>query len=273
VGTPIGNLGDITLRALGVLQQVDLVLAEDTRTSIKLLDRYGISRALESLHQQNEASRVDALIDRIVAGSLAVALVSDAGTPLVSDPGYLLVKACYTAGLPVRFVPGASAVLGALTISGLPSDRFTFEGFLPVKRGARMARLQELKCEPRTLVMFEAPHRIHVTLADMLTVFGAHREIAVARELTKIHETLYRGTLSNVMELIACDPNGARGELVIVVGADLSATQDTELPIKLLTILSPLMTQRDAIEAVGQITGASRNTLYALALDLKKSNT
>lgn len=270
VGTPIGNLGDVTLRALATLQQVDCVLAEDTRTSLRLLDRYAINRPIESLHQHNEAVRVQSLIERIATNALAVALVSDAGTPLVSDPGYLLVKACQAAAIPVRYVPGPSAVLGALTVSGLPCERFVFEGFLPARQGARLARLQELQGEMRTLVVFEAPHRILATLTDMLAVLSATREIAVVRELTKLHETLYRGTLVEVLATMQADPNAVRGEIAIVVGAGTAPESSAELPAKLLSALLPRLSQRDALEVVGEVTGYPRNQLYEMALQLKK---
>lgn len=271
VGTPIGNLGDITLRALAILQQVDIVLAEDTRTSLKLLDRYGISRTLESLHQQNEVVRARAIGERLREKKLAAAIISDAGTPLISDPGYPLVQVCYEAGVPVRYVPGASALLGALTISGMPCERFAFEGFLPARQGARVARLNELRLEARTVVCFEAPHRIRETLADMCAVFGAERPVAVVRELTKLHETVYRGTLGEVADAVGKDANATRGELVIVVAADERQSRDVELPRKLLAALSARLSQRDAVELVSEATGYPRNQLYALALELKKT--
>lgn len=269
VGTPIGNLGDVTLRALATLQQVDLILAEDTRTSLKLLDRYGINRPLESLHQHNEASRAESLAARMATRAMAVALVSDAGTPLVSDPGYLLVSACQAAAIPVRFVPGASAVLGALSVSGLPCERFAFEGFLPPRQAARVARLREIAQESRTLVFFEAPHRILATLADMQMVLGAERAVAVARELTKLHETLYRGTLAEVLTAMQADSNAERGEIAIVLAPAIDRPQSTELPRKLLALLLTRLSQRDAVEIVGEVTGHPRNQLYELALALK----
>lgn len=272
VATPIGNLGDITLRALQILAQADLLLAEDTRTSIKLLDRYGISRPLESLHQQNESARATQIVTRIAAGPCAVALISDAGTPLVSDPGHLVARNCQNAGIPVRYIPGASAVLGALVVSGLPCDRFAFEGFLPTRQAARCTRLNALKGEPRTTVYFEAPHRIRETLADMRRVFGAPRAVCVVRELTKLHETVYRGNFDQVLTAMDGDPHATLGEFAVVVGPDLQVTRDADVPTRLLISLLTRLTRRDAVEVVSEVTGYPRNLLYALALDLKKSN-
>jgi 16S rRNA (cytidine1402-2'-O)-methyltransferase len=272
VATPIGNLGDITLRALRILEQVDVILAEDTRTSIKLLDRYGISKPLEALHQQNETLRAAQVVARINEGPSALALISDAGTPLVSDPGYLLARACHSHKIPVRYVPGASAVLGALVVSGLPCDRFAFEGFLPPRQAARCARLMDLKDEPRTLIYFEAPHRIRETLADMQEVLGAQRAVCVVRELTKLHETTYRGSVAEVLIAVAGDINASRGEIVIVVAPEEHATREAAVPTKLLKSLLTRVSQKDAVEAVNEATGYPRNLLYALALELKKAH-
>ena len=270
VATPIGNLGDITLRALRILEQVDAILAEDTRTSVRLLDRYAINRPLEALHQQNETLRAAQIVERLSEGPEALALISDAGTPLVSDPGYIIARACHSHGIPVRYVPGASAVLGALVVSGLPCDRFTFEGFLPPRQAARCTRLAELKDEPRTLICFEAPHRVRETLADMQDVLGSRREVCVVRELTKLYETTYRGSVAEVLDAVAADENASRGEIVIVVGPDEHATHNAEVPTKLLKSLLTRVSQKDAVEAVTEATGYPRNLLYALALELKK---
>ena len=271
VATPIGNLGDITLRALRILEQVDGILTEDTRTSSKLLDRYGINRPLETLHEQNETLRAAQIVERIKSGPNALALISDAGTPLVSDPGYLLARTCHSHGIPVRYVPGASAVLGALVVSGLPCDRFAFEGFLPPRQAARRARLTELKDEPRTLIYFEAPHRIRETLADMREVLGALREVCIVRELTKLHETIYRGSVAQVSTAVEGDANASRGEIVIVVSADEHAPRAAAVPTKLLRFLLTRLSQKDAVEAVSEATGYPRNLLYAIALTFKKA--
>ena len=268
VATPIGNLADIGNRALAVLKQVDIVLAEDTRRSVRLLEHYAIKRPLESFHDWNESARVEALITRLTIGSLAVALISDAGTPLISDPGFRLVRAAHEANILIRAIPGPSAILAALTSAGLPTDRFLFEGFLPNRKGARRAHLATLRDEVRTMIFFEAPHRVHETLGDLLAEFGPEREICVARELTKHYETLYRGSLTDVNARVVADPNGNRGEFVIVLGG--SATPIAEAStLKLLRILLKRMSQRDAIETATEISGLGRNELYALALTLR----
>lgn len=271
VATPIGNLGDIGLRALQVMAHADRVFAEDTRVSRRLLDRFGISRPLESLHQQNEAARADDLIRWMGAEQRAVALLSDAGTPLVSDPGYMLVQACVASSLPVRSVPGASAVLAALQVSALPADRFGFEGFLPARQGARVARLRALRHFDRTLVLFEAPHRVRETLKDMLDVLGPEREVCVVRELTKLHETHYRGVLGDVAAAIAADANAERGEIAIVVGPAEASEPDARAAVELLRALQRRMSRKDAVEVACEATGRPRNELYALALTLPET--
>jgi 16S rRNA (cytidine1402-2'-O)-methyltransferase len=210
VATPIGNLDDISYRAVAILTAVDIVFAEDTRLSRRLFDHYAITTETRSLHDHNEANIAAALVARIKSEGLACALVSDAGTPLVSDPGYLLVREAITNDIPVHPVPGACAIVAALSTSGLATDRFVFEGFLPPRHGARVKRLQGLADEARTLVLYEAPHRIEATLTDIGEVFCTQRDIAVARELTKLHETQYRGTVSEVAAAMAADPNATR---------------------------------------------------------------
>lgn len=265
VATPIGNLGDISLRALEVLKGADFVYAEDTRNTAHLLATYGISRALDSLHEQNEQSRVAALIERMRAGSAAIALVSDAGTPLISDPGFRLVQAAHLAGIAVHAVPGASAVLAALTTAALTVDRFAFEGFLPTRQAARRARLGEVLEEVRTSVFFEAPHRIQATVLDMVEILGPRRLVCVARELTKQFETIYRGALGEVAARISADANASRGEIVIVIAPGEKPPLSLAA-IKLLSALLPRLTTRDAVEVVADTTGAPRNLLYAYAL-------
>jgi len=272
VGTPIGNLEDVTLRALSVLRQVDVVLAEDTRNSKKLLDRYGLSPPLEAFHQHNEAQRARDVATRLFESRLAAALISDAGTPLISDPGYLLVQACHAQDVPVRYIPGASAILGALTLSGLPCDRFTFEGFLPARHAARIACLEKLDAETRTMVFFEAPHRVRAALADLRDVFGGERRAAVVRELTKLHETVYRGSLEEVLRAVAEDQNASRGEIVLVVGGADAAPRADELPRRILKGLLRHVSRRDAVEIAAEVTGGSRNSLYAMALEMSPSD-
>lgn len=226
VPTPIGNLEDITLRARRVLGEVELVLAEDTRVSGQLLAHLGIDRPLRSFHAHNEHHVLQGVVDRLKAGAV-FALVSDAGTPGISDPGFLLVRACLEAGVPVETLPGPTAFVPALVSSGLPCDRFVFEGFLPVKKGRR-TRLQLLAAEQRTIVLYESPHRIERTLRELAEVMGGERRAAVARELSKLHEEVRRGTLAELAAHFA--GTAARGEIVLcVAGADdRRAPQDSE---------------------------------------------
>lgn len=214
VPTPIGNLEDITLRAIKILKEVDLVLAEDTRTSGKLLKHFEINTPLQSHHMHNEHKQVDGLVNKL-KGESTIALISDAGTPAISDPGFLLTRACVENGIEVECLPGATAFVPALVNSGLPNDRFVFEGFLPIKKG-RQTRLEQLAKEPRTLVFYESPHKLLKTLAQFVEYFGADRPVSVSRELTKLYEETVRGTLSEVLEHFTNHP--PKGEFVIVVG-------------------------------------------------------
>ncbi|MCS6904989.1 MAG: 16S rRNA (cytidine(1402)-2'-O)-methyltransferase [Bacteroidia bacterium] len=214
VATPIGNLEDITLRALRVLKEADLIVAEDTRHASKLLQHYGISKPLLSLHQHNEHWRVPQLIKRIISEDLLVAAVSDAGTPGIADPGFLLVRTAVSQHLTVEVLPGPCAFLPALVGSGLPCERFVFEGFLPPKKG-RVVRLQALSNETRTFVLYEAPHRLIQTLSQLIDYLGGERAAVVARELTKIHESFTRGTLAEIKSYFESHP--PKGECVIVV--------------------------------------------------------
>lgn len=219
VPTPIGNLEDITLRALRVLKEVDLIACEDTRTSGVLLTHFGIETPRTSYHDHNERQKAPQLIARMLGGE-QVALITDAGSPGVSDPGFYLVRECIRHELPVEALPGPTALVPALAASGLPSDRFTFEGFLPVKKG-RQTRLQELSEEPRTMVFYESPHRLVKTLKNLEEVMGPGRPAAVARELTKRFEELRRGTLADLHAYYAAQPK-VRGEIVLVVGGAAS---------------------------------------------------
>ena len=212
VATPIGNLADLSERARQALAEADVIAAEDTRHTGALLKAIGLATPLLSLHEHNESQRVPALLARLAEGE-RVALVSDAGTPLLSDPGYELVRAAIAAGFEVSVVPGPSAITAALAVAGLPTDRFCFEGFLPARERERRAALEALAHERRTLVFFEAPHRIAAALADTAAVLGAEREAVVVRELTKAHETIYRGTLRDLAARAATEANFARGEI------------------------------------------------------------
>lgn len=217
VPTPIGNLEDITLRAIKVLKEVDLILAEDTRTSGKLLKHFDIATPLQSHHMHNEHKQLDAIVQKLKGGA-ALALISDAGTPAISDPGFLLTRACVQNNIEVECLPGATAFVPALVNSGLPNDRFVFEGFLPIKKG-RQTRLQQLAEETRTLVFYESPHKLIKTLTQFVEYFGADRPISVSRELTKMYEETVRGTVAEVLEHFNAKP--PKGEFVIVVGGKI----------------------------------------------------
>jgi 16S rRNA (cytidine1402-2'-O)-methyltransferase len=273
VATPIGNRGDLTDRARETLAGVDLIAAEDTRHTGQLLAQLGIRTPLLALHEHNEAARALELTARLVAGA-RIALVSDAGTPLISDPGYRLVAAAAAAGVTVVPIPGACAAVAALSAAGLPTDRFVFEGFLPPRAAARRAQLAALATEARTLVFYEAPHRVAVTLADLATAFGGERSAVLARELTKLHETVYRGTLADLVERAATDPNVERGEAVLVVaGAAASApaeAADLERLDRLLGGLLAGLPLSQAVDLAVEFSGERRNRVYERALALKR---
>ena len=269
VATPIGNLDDISRRAVTILGEVDAIAAEDTRHSRTLLQHLGIDTPLFALHEHNEHDIAGKVINRLQGGE-SIAVISDAGTPLVSDPGFILVRAAREAGIRVIPVPGASSILAALCCSGLPTDRFVFEGFLPSKPGARQKRLGELAREPRTLVFFEAPHRVLASLADMQASFGESRQATLARELTKTYETFLSGTLADLCKQVAADGNQARGELVVLVaGSDSNDELDAEKERLFYTLLEELPLKKAAALAA-KLTGVSRNTWYQLGLDSKK---
>jgi 16S rRNA (cytidine1402-2'-O)-methyltransferase len=269
VATPIGNLSDISARAREILAAASAVAAEDTRHSGRLLRELGLERPLVSLHEHNERARVGELVARLQRGE-SIALVSDAGTPLVSDPGYLLVSAAVEAGVTVTPVPGPSAVIAALSAAGLPCDRFSFEGFLPARAAARRKRLAELAPEPRTLVLFEAPHRIAECLEDLAAACGSERRACVARELTKRFETFYRGGLGELAARARVDADLARGEAVIVVaGAPPSEPGAAELDETLAVLLRHLPPSA-AAAAAASLTGVRRSDAYARALALTR---
>ena len=265
VATPIGNLGDLGGRGVATLNAVDFILSEDTRHSRKLLDNYGIDTALESLHDHNENRIAHRIVQRLKEKRAACALISDAGTPLISDPGFTLINAMIDAGIPVLAVPGPCAVTAALSVAGLPTDRFAFEGFLPSRATARAQCLEELRYDSRTLVFFEAPHRILATLTSMVAAFGADRDAAVARELTKKFESLYRGQLSSILERVASDPNATRGELVIMVAGCDGKPGEAEAN-RVMNILLKEMDKKTAIRVAMALTGVGRNELYQAAL-------
>ncbi len=270
VATPIGNRRDLSPRALEVLSQVACIAAEDTRHSAPFLRELGVATPFVALHEHNEAARTADLLTELRAGK-DIALISDAGTPLISDPGFRLVSAAHGAGIRVCAVPGPSAVVAALSIAGIATDRFIFEGFLPERAAARRERLQTLVTEARTLVFYEAPHRLAETLADMVSTFGADRQAAIARELTKMHETLYRGTLGALEATARENADLSRGEIVIILaGAEHGEIPAEEQGEALLRILLGELPLKQAVDLAVKATGAPRNALYQKALAIKK---
>lgn len=259
VGTPIGNLGDLSERARETLASADLVAAEDTRRTGRLLAHIGVRARMVSLHEGNEARRVDQILDRLREGA-AVALVSDAGMPAVSDPGFRLLRAAVDAGVEVSVVPGPSAVTAALVVSGLPTDRWVFEGFLPRRAGDRRARLRALALDPRTIVLFESPVRVVTLLRDVLAELG-DRRVALARELTKLHEEVVRGKVSEVLaSVLGSEP---RGEIVVVIeGAAPTAADLDELVDEARRLVADGMRKREAAAAVARRSGGSANAIY-----------
>lgn len=268
VATPIGNLADATERARATLAGVAVIAAEDTRHTGRLLQALGVSRPLLSLHEHNERERVAEILVRLQAGE-DVALVSDAGTPLVSDPGFQLVRAAIAAGIVVSPVPGPCAAVAALSVAGLPIDRFCFEGFLPARRAARQARLGALATEPRTLVFYEATQRLADCLADAQEALGPTRRAVVARELTKLHESVYHGTLAELAERARHDTDMGRGEAVMVVAGATAApaAADAELD-RVLGVLLKSLPPSKAASVAAELTGLGRNHCYARALQL-----
>lgn len=266
VATPIGNLADLSARAREALSRADVIAAEDTRHTRVLLRAIGIAKPLVSLHEHNESQRTPELLARLAAGE-TIALVSDAGTPLLSDPGLELVQRAARAGFEVHAIPGPSAITSALAVAGLPTDRFCFEGFLPSRERERRTALAALAHEPRTLVFFEAPHRILRTLAAMASEFGAERAAAVARELTKAHETIYRGTLQELLARAQAEENFQRGEITIVVHGATAPTGgvDGQLLRRTVELLAPELPPGRVAAIAAQLTGATRAAAYALA--------
>lgn len=262
VATPIGNLADLSPRAQEVLRSVAAICAEDTRRSGQLLSHFGIQQPLVALHEHNEDALAQRLVSRLQAGE-SLALVSDAGTPLVSDPGFRLVRAARAAGIKVSPVPGACAAIAALSVAGLPSDRFTFEGFLPAKASARREQLQRLAGETRTLVFYESSHRIAESLADMRAAFGDDRPAVLARELTKLFETVLDGTLAELQAKVDADDNQRKGEFVVMVqgAADDEAAQLVE-GRRVYALLNAHLPPSAAAKLAAEITGAPRKELY-----------
>ncbi|HEC18928.1 MAG TPA: 16S rRNA (cytidine(1402)-2'-O)-methyltransferase [Gammaproteobacteria bacterium] len=273
VATPIGNRADISQRALAVLGGVDLIAAEDTRHSGRLLQHYHIERQILALHEHNERQRAAEVVTRLQQGQ-SVALISDAGTPLISDPGYHLVRLAREAGIKVVPVPGPNAMIAALSAAGLPSDRFIFEGFLPSKSAARQKRLQALADEPRTLIFYEAPHRLLETLGDMVAVFGAQRHVVLARELSKTFETIKGAPAGELLAWVGGDPDQQKGEMVLLVKGR-EATDSEEVSAEARRILKILLDELPLSQAsalAAKITGSKKKPLYQLGLTLGSGN-
>ena len=271
VATPIGDMTDIAPRALDILNTVDIVAVEDKRRSSRLFSHFGIKTPMISYHDHSEEKQVKKIIDELLCGK-SVALISDAGTPLISDPGFKLVNAAKDKSIKVSPIPGPCALIAAISASGLPSDRFIFEGFLPSKSIPRVTKIQNISADSRTIIFYEAPHRILETLIDMIKVIGPSRKIVLARELTKTYETFISGTLKGVLEIIEKDLNQQKGEIVIVLaGADSSEkkieTQDSK---RILSVLLEDLPLKQAVSLGSRITGVQKNIFYKLALDLKK---
>ncbi|MDP9007724.1 MAG: 16S rRNA (cytidine(1402)-2'-O)-methyltransferase [Pseudomonadota bacterium] len=277
VATPIGNLGDLSPRARAVLADCALIAAEDTRHTGILLKHFGIGTPQVSLHDHNEELRAVEMIARLREGK-SVALVSDAGTPAISDPGFELVRSVAAAGIEIVAIPGPCAAIAALSIGALPTDRFCFEGFLPARGAARRLRLKSLAEEPRTLVIYESPHRVRETLEDCVTAFGEVRAAAIVREATKLHETTYRGPLLDLWNRAKSDADVARGEIVLLIGGAVQTTalaDDSESKARLDKVLVALLAElplKQAARLAAQITGARDNEAYKRALFLKQQS-
>ena len=268
VATPIGNLGDITQRALETFETVDLIAAEDTRHSGLLLSHYGIKKPFFALHDHNEQQKATVLVEKLQQG-MNIALISDAGTPLISDPGFHLVRHCRQAGIQVVPIPGACAAITALCASGIASDRFCFEGFLPAKSKSRSDKLEALAEEPRTLIFYESTHRILETLADMQTIFGEERYIVMARELTKTWETIYGDSLGALITWLKEDRNRIKGEIVLVVEGkpETESAEFSSQAVKLLALLCKELPLKKAAVIVAETFGYKKNALYQYGLE------
>lgn len=269
VATPIGNLEDMTARAIRVLNEVSLIAAEDTRHSATLLRHFGIRTETISLHEHNERDRVPSCVELLRSGK-SIALISDAGTPLISDPGYRLVGAALDAGASVVPIPGACAAIAALSVAGLPTDRFIFEGFAPARSAARRAAFEAVASETRTLVFYESAHRIVEMIDDMIAVFGADRSAVMARELTKAFETTYRGTLSDLRAHLAQSAENRLGEFVVLVrGAVIDTDAIAPATERVLRLLLAQLPLKHAVSLAADIAGAHKNSLYRRALEIK----
>ena len=268
VGTPIGNLEDITFRAVRILQTVDIIAAEDTRHTGKLLQHFQVKTPQVSYHEHNRTSRIPELLEHLV-NNKAIALVSDAGMPGISDPGYELVKACIEAGIPVVPIPGASAAITALSAAGLPTDRFVFEGFLPAKSQHRQEHLESLQTESRTLIFYESPHRLRDTLQDLALVWGSDRQIVLGRELTKLYEEFWRGTIAEaIAHYVQREPQGEYTLVVAGIPASRPQLTEEELKAELKQLISQGISRSQASRQLAKFTSLPRRQLYQLALSL-----
>ena len=271
VATPIGNLADISHRALNILENVDVIACEDTRHTQRLLSAFSIKNRTMSMHDHNERQRQEQISSLLQEGK-SVALVSDAGTPLISDPGFHLVRHCRQLGLAVSPIPGACAAISALSVAGLPTDRFTFEGFLPSKSGARQATLNDLANETRTMVFYDAPRRAIDTVEDIVKVLGGERYVVIARELTKTFETIYSDTAENLLAWLQEDPNQLKGEMVLIIEGHKADPND--IPAHVIATLKLLLSEmkpKKACAIAAEIYGVKKNALYEYALAMKES--
>ncbi|OCQ97292.1 16S rRNA (cytidine(1402)-2'-O)-methyltransferase [Nostoc sp. MBR 210] len=272
VGTPIGNLEDITFRAVRILQTVDLIAAEDTRHTGKLLQHFQVKTPQISYHEHNRNSRIPEILEHLNHGK-AIALVSDAGMPGISDPGYELIKACIDAGIKVVPIPGASAAITALSAAGLPTDKFAFEGFLPPKAQQRREYLETLQTESRTLIFYESPHRLTDTLQDLAVAFGDERQIVLARELTKLYEEFWRGTIADaIAHYQQREPQGEYTLLVAGTPATQPLLTETQLKAELQQLISQGISRSQASRQLAKFTPLSRREVYQLALSIEESN-
>ncbi|MDH5258431.1 MAG: 16S rRNA (cytidine(1402)-2'-O)-methyltransferase [Gammaproteobacteria bacterium] len=271
VATPIGNLGDMTTRAIEVLNSVDLILAEDTRHSMPLLRHFQIQTQCQAFHEHNEKSIAESVCERVRQGE-SVAIISDAGVPLISDPGFPLVRMAHEYKLPVVTIPGACAAISAISVAGLATDRFSFEGFLPSKAGAKRKVLEALLDEPRTMIFYESPRRVIETLRIMVELFGEDRQAVLARELTKLFETVHKAPLRELLEFVESDSNQVKGEIVLLLeGIQKEATDEDEAELKrILSILLEEVSVKQAVSIAMKLKGLKRNQVYPLALKLKE---
>ena len=268
VATPIGNLDDLGTRARAILAGVELVLAEDTRHSKKLLAHYGINTSMQALHEHNERAMLKRVLQKLRHGK-SVAMISDAGTPLINDPGYILVRGAHDAGIAVRAVPGPSALTAALSIAAMPVDRFSFEGFLPPRQASRQHTMEELSTETRTMVFFEVPHRMRQFATDAEKVFGSDRETAVVKEISKIHETVWRGRLGDLEEWLSSN-EPVRGEFVVILAGAAPGAGNMAEALRIMRIVSAKLPPREAAAVAAKITGHSSSKLYDLAKNNKQ---